>query len=465
MAIKEGPNYAGNTARSLRNSILQHCAAFLQSRVKRGASLAVLARLLNAAMLLLTQLIFARALGAEGFGVYALASTWIVALALLSTFGLSMAPQRFQPDYAARGEHGLLWGLFRFAHFVPLLGGTLLALSIALGLSVLDTSIDPTLKLALLIGMAGLPAIALIDIIEGFALSNEWNDLAYGMTYVLRPFLLLALALLAFHASGSATIVAVMGSYVLAAWIAATLISIEVYRRLLARFPTYSVRYESGRWSRIAFPALMAEVTLLAVGIADIMILSVFASSSEVGIYVASTKLVAVVAFVQFGLSYASAHHFAALQSRPSKSALRHFAIQTARWTFWPSLMAAAVLAVFMRPLLDLFGPGFSAGADIMPILLLALVIRAAVGPSDQLLMMADQARVLTTIHAVSTGLVVLLGALLVPTLGMTGAALAALAASIFGSLSIALCVRRHLGGFVHPFSALRAVSAEGSPT
>lgn len=445
-----------------RRYILQNLCAFFQSRVKRGASVAVLARLVNAGLLLATQLMFARALGADGFGIYALATTWIVALALISTFGLSMAPQRFQPEYGTNSEIGLLWGLFRFVHMIPLLGGTMLALGITVGLVVLNWPIDPTLKLALLIGLAGLPAIALIDIVEGFALANEWNDLAYGVTYVLRPILLLGLAVLAFHLDGTATVVAVMASYVLAAWIAAALISTEVYRRLRARFPAGPARYEPKRWSSIALPALIAETALLGVGIADIMILSAFASSGDVGIYVACTKLVAVVAFVQFGFSYASAHHFSALQSGSSKEALRRFATQMARWTFWPSLAAAVTLAVFMGPLLDLFGPDFGAGTDIMPILLLALVIRATIGPSDQLLMMADKARTLTGIYAVSSALVVLLGVLLIPTFGMTGAALAALAASVFGSLSIALAVRQHLGGFVHPFSAPGAAPAVG---
>jgi O-antigen/teichoic acid export membrane protein len=421
-----------------------------EARAKRGAVFGIAARVINAGLLFLTQILFARLLGASEFGIFALATTWIITLSAMASIGLTMVPQRFQPLYVGAGDANRLWGLYRFAHWAPLLGGLAVAL-LAFGvLQTLSSTIDPHVRIAILLGLLALPALAVMDVVEGFALANEWNDLAYGLTFIARPLLLPLVTLVAlFGGAGPMALTAVV-AFVIAAWIATVTLIVLVYRRFRRAHPPVAARIEPRRWFQIAVPTFFADLAYLAMGSADVLILSAFATNAETGIYAAAAKLVGVVAFVHFGLSYASAHHYAALNDPTDRRKLRAFAISTARWTFWPSLTVAVVVSTSGGFLLSLFGPDFVAGAIVMPILLTGLVARAFIGPSEQLLVMTDNPRAVTRIYAVAALVNAALGFALAPLLGGVGVALATAIATVGAAIAVALAVRRVLGGFAH---------------
>lgn len=421
------------------------------ARTKRGAVFGIVARVINAGLLFLTQILLARVLGAAEFGVVALATTWATTLGSLGSLGLSMTPQRFQPDYVARGQLGLLHGLYRFAHVVPALGALGLAVIAVCGLWVAGQDIDPAVRIGVLIGLVALPALATMDVVEGFALANEWSDLAYGLTFVIRPLLLPLLAIAAFLGGADPSSTTVLIAFTLAAWIAAAALVYLVAKRFRARHAAAEPTYETRRWFGIAMPTLLTDVTFVAMGSIDILVMSIFASNADTGIYAAAAKIVGVVAFVHFGLSYASAHHYAALRdSADDPDALRRFAIATARWTFWPSLTVAAAVALLGVPLLALFGKDFTGGAVVMPILLTALVARAFIGPSEQLLVMTDHARTVTKIYAAAAIGNLMLAVALTPFLGALGVAIAQTAAGLGATLATAISVRAAVGGWVH---------------
>lgn len=425
------------------------------ARTKRGAVFGVMARVVNAGLLFLTQILLARLLGAAEFGVVALATTWATTLGSLGSLGLSMTPQRFQPDYVARGDLGALYGLYRFAHVVPALGGLGLAVLAIAGLWVLGQDVDPAVRVGVLIALVALPALATMDVVEGFALANEWSDLAYGLTFVIRPLLLPLLAIAAFAGGAERAAHTVLVVFAVAAWIAAAALVYLVARRFHAAHRPSPPRYERRRWFGIALPTLLTDMTFVAMGSIDILVLSIFASTADTGIYAAATKIVGVVAFVHFGLSYASAHHYAALRDAvDDPGALRRFAVATARWTFWPSLGVAVLVALAGVPLLALFGKDFTGGAVVMPILLAALVARAFIGPSEQLLVMTDHARTVTWIYAAAAIANLLLALVLTPALGAVGVAAAQTAAGLGATLATALAARRAVGGWVHAFAA-----------
>jgi len=78
---------------------------------------------------------------------------------------------------------------------------------------------------------------------------------------------------------------------------------------------------------------------------------------------------------------------------------------------------------------LGLFGQAFIAGTTVLPLLIAAQVLRAAVGPADDLLNVLGRER--WTFMSQLAGLLVNVatGLLLVPVLGIVGAGLASLAA------------------------------------
>jgi O-antigen/teichoic acid export membrane protein len=439
----------------------------IEARTRRAAGLSVLARIANAAITLTTHVMLARLLGAAGFGLFSMAVTWVLVLLGLATAGLAMAPQRFQPEYEARDARGLLAGLYRWSHLVPLLAGAAIVLAGLGAVHLMPLGISPEARLVLSLALLALPALALIDVVEGFAMANEWTDLAQGVTFLLKP-LLLPLLFLVGWLAGSDLLMVALGAYVASTWLAALVLVVLLGRRMAPKLAGTVACAEPRRWAALALPAMLADAAFLMMAYADVLVLSAFASPAETGVYVAATRIVGMVAFVHFGLSYAAAHHFSALNAEGRLDELVCYARKAAFWTFWPSLLFGALVALAAPLLLPLFGPGFGAGAGVVPVLVLALLVRAAIGPSEQLLMMTNRQTVVTGIFALAASVNLVVSVLLAPVLGAMGVALAMLATSVVAAAGSAIAVRRAFGSFVHAFHRLsyrRPASARPAST
>jgi O-antigen/teichoic acid export membrane protein len=109
--------------------------------------------------------------------------------------------------------------------------------------------------------------------------------------------------------------------------------------------------------------------------------------------------------------------------------------------------VALFAIVVLTGPLLlMLFGPEFQAGVVPLAVLCLALCVRSLFGPAALVLSIHD--RPYATLPAIGLGMGVLVGAniLLVPTHGLMGAAVAALAAQTFWSAAMWLTAKRMAG-------------------
>ena len=429
----------------------------IEGRTRRAAAFSVLARVFNAGVLLLTHVLLARVLGIAEFGLFSIAMTWVLTMVGFATLGMALAPQRFGPVYAAQGQRAEAAGLYRFCHAAPFAAGLLLALAGATLPGVLMPSLSPDTRLAIGLALLALPALALLDVTEGYALAHEWGDLAYGVTFVLRPLLLPVLLAALWLGGAGMGIMPALIAFVAAAWIAALVMVVALNRRMTDVAATTPRAYPARDWFALALPALLADGAFLTMTYADTLVLAAFAPPAEVGIYAAALKLVGVIAFVQYGLAYAAAHHFAALHASGEHVRLLAYARRAARWTFWPSLAFAGVVCLTSPLLLGLFGPGFAAGNWLVPVLALPLMARAFFGPLEQLLLMTGRQRAVTVIFASAAALNIALALALAPNHGAFGVAIGCAIASMAATFAIALLAARALSGAVHAFARLPA--------
>jgi O-antigen/teichoic acid export membrane protein len=107
--------------------------------------------------------------------------------------------------------------------------------------------------------------------------------------------------------------------------------------------------------------------------------------------------------------------------------------------------MALAVLAIG-EPMLSLFGPGFDAGYPFLFVLVVGVVARAAVGPTESLLTMSGNQNICAAVYALTLAVNVGLNLLLIPAMGLWGAAIATSAAMVFEAIALSLTVWRKLG-------------------
>jgi O-antigen/teichoic acid export membrane protein len=168
--------------------------------------------------------------------------------------------------------------------------------------------------------------------------------------------------------------------------------------------------------------------------------------SHDVAVYYAGARLLAIVAFVYFAIAGATTHKFAEYHVSGDRQRLASFFSETIRWTFWPSLVACGAILAFGRPLLSLFGAGFETGYGVMFILAIGMMARAAVGPAERLLNMLGERKQCAAVYAVAFAINLTLCVILIPRLGIEGAALATSTALVAESMMFYRVAKQRLG-------------------
>ncbi len=217
-------------------------------------------------------------------------------------------------------------------------------------------------------------------------------------------------------------------------------------RRLKEKISDGPRIFETKTWFATSLPIFVVEGFYLILTYVDIIALGHFRSPHDVAVYYAGARLLAIVAFVYFAIAGATTHKFTEYHVSGDRQRLAAFFGETVRWTFWPSLLVCAAILAFGRPLLSLFGAEFEAGYGVMFILAIGLLSRAAVGPAERLLNMLGERKQCAFVYA--TAFVVNLGlcAILIPRIGIEGAAVATSTALVAESIMFYIVAKRRLG-------------------
>ena len=416
------------------------------SVARRLAGAAFLIRVVSALVAFLSQIVLARWLGGFQFGIYVYVWTWVLLIGGMVDLGLGSAAQRFIPEYVELKQFALLRGFLRGGRWLASLTGTVIA-AIAAGLVwLLAPHIETTDVLPLLIGCAVLPICGLSQVQSGIARSYGWVNLGLSPAYVFRQLSLLALLGLAVAIGVAMNAVTTMLTAAVATWGVAIGQSVVLDRRLATKVRPGPRAYAVRSWLATAAPIFVVEAFYLLLTYSDVIVLQQFRPPDEVAIYYAAAKSMALVAFIYFSVAQTLAHKFAEYHVAGDRRRLADFLAVAVRMTFWPSLASILVLLALGRPLLWMFGHDFVSGYYLMFIIAVGLLARASVGPAERLLNMLGERRSCALIYAGAFAMNLVLCFVLIPRLGVAGAAWAGAGALMFESASLFIVAKVRLG-------------------
>jgi O-antigen/teichoic acid export membrane protein len=426
---------------------------------QRVAGTAFAIRLASAALLYLSQVLFARWMGSFEFGVYVYVWTWVLLIGGLFELGLAQGAQRFIPEYLGRKQHDRLRGFLTGSRW--LVAGVATAGAAVAATLVLAAApwLDDYIELPLYLACLCLPFYALTSMQEGIGRSYNWFGIALAPPYILRPLLLLAAMAAAFGLGLPVDAETAMLAAVAATWASTIVQLLMLDRRLAGSVEPGPRRLDVKGWLSVSIPIFLVESFYLLLSYTDVLVLQQFRSPQELAVYYAAAKTLALVAFVSFAVSAAVAHRFTEYHVKGDRARLEAFLAQSIRWTFWPSLAALALILAIGPLLLRLFGPDFADGYPVMFVLAVGLVARAAVGPVDRLLNMLDHQRTCATIYALAFALNLGLCVALVPPFGGLGAAIATSTALTIESVLLFVATKRRLGLHVFVFRDARKLA------
>jgi O-antigen/teichoic acid export membrane protein len=450
VALTESPN-SERLERVPLAGLTAHIRAWLndssdRSIAQKVASAAFIIRVFSAALIYASQILFARWMGSFEFGIYVYVWTWVLLIGDLADLGLASAAQRFIPQYARQNAPDKLRGFIARSRWFAVCSASAIAIVGVSTVKLLEPFLADYVVVPLMTGCAVLPFYSLMQMQDGIARSYNWIHLALLPPYIVRHLVMLALVTVAFFMSFPTTAQTAVTAVAISFALTVVVQTFVLNRKLRRTVEPGPKSYEPRTWFKISLPILMVEGFYLLLANTDILVLQQFRSPEDVAHYYAAAKTLTLIAFVHFAVSAAVAHRFSEYHVTEDHARLEQILGDSIRWMFWASLAATVVILAAGKPLLSLFGKAFVDGYYLMFILAVGLMARAAVGPVERLLNMLGEQRACAAVYGSAFALNLILCIILIPRLGMAGAAVSTATALVVESVLLFWVTKRRLG-------------------
>ena len=426
----------------------------------RTALFAFTVRIVAAALAYVSQILLARWMGAYDYGIYAVIWTWMLVLTSVCALGLPTGYLRFIPDLMARGEHAKLRRILFSGLLVTMGAATLLAASGIAFVFLFPDLFGTGYGIAIILGAICLPMKVMIDNNDGVARAFDWPDLAHLPPYIARPILVLLFFFIAIMMGFAPNVVTGLTVTIFSIWLVAISQMLMVRHRLNKRIGQGKREGEFKPWLKAALPMLVVDSFLILIINTDIIVAGFFVPPDEVAVYFAAAKTLAIVHIVYFAVRAGTAHKISGFHSVGDRDGMEAIIGDMARWTFWPSVALAIMIFLAGDLILSLFGEGFTEGRIFLAILLAGTIVRSSIGPAEAILTMANEQKLSAKIYGFVFVCNVALNLILIPTIGLIGAAIATALSWALETLFLAIAVKKRLG-FVCFIFRLRSMPTE----
>lgn len=380
-------------------------------------------RLAGGLVLFLSQILLARWMGRDSFGIYSYAWAWVAVLASVAGLGLAGASVRFVATYRVQHDAARVRGLIRFGTIATLASASAIAMG---GLLAVEFAAQHSpYRASLQIAFLAIPALALLLLDAAYARGFNWIAMSAVAEQIGRPLVLILLGWLWVSAQGGASATNWVALCTVS-YLAAALVQHRIVRpRICGEIGAGPSEYATSAWLRVSFAMLLVNAAQMIRMNTDLILVGTMLGPAEVGVYTAAVRAATLVSFVLTAASVVAQPRMAAMHAQGRREELRKFVGSTARSIFVVSLLLGGGLAVCGERVLGFFGAGFVAGYPVLLVLIAGHVLAAVSGPLTSLLAMTGHHGRAAAVHGVSTLTNALLIVVLVPRLGIVGAALA----------------------------------------
>ncbi|HEY0621027.1 MAG TPA: polysaccharide biosynthesis C-terminal domain-containing protein [Kribbella sp.] len=406
------------------------------NKIARGGSANLVGAAGGAVLTLLLTWVVTRATDATvAGGLFALTSVFLI-VAAVAELGSDVSLSKFLPHFLVEDRLADARTTARMAALVSLCGGGLVAVVlIVLRDEVADALLgadDPT---------AGNGAVVVLAIcIPLAALMNTALSATRGLASI-RPTVLvdkigrallqvgcIIVAVAAGAGLGGLTIAWALpyavGAIVAVGWF------LVIERRLVARGgPGRPALSRKALWREYAvytWPRVISRISQSILQRADIVLVAALRSPAEAAVYTVATRLFVIGQLGTQAIQQVAAPHTSALLASGDHQGTKRVFQTITAWTMsltWPFFLACLSLAPF---LLHLFGGStYRSGHGVVVVLAVAALLAAAGGPVDLILLMAGRSGLSLVNSLVALGVNLAINLLLIPPLGIIGAALA----------------------------------------
>jgi O-antigen/teichoic acid export membrane protein len=437
---------------SIRRKILKFQQPDIVGQIIRGSSSAIAINGIGQAISAVMQIVLARVMGKDMYGTYTLVMAWVLTLAVPVGLGLPLAAVRVLPEYAVKEDWPRYNGAVRMFQWLTLGIGIVLA---AIGTVVLiemnrmhELSGRHGLSYmgAFIVGLWMVPLVAQSNLVSQISRAMRRIFLAYGPPKVIQPIVVIAAAIALRYSVGKVAAQPVMIVSAIS-MLLAIVVQTVIYRIDLARISSKAKPvFETKNWLIFTMPFLVMSGCQIVFLQAGTLVVGDMMNVRDVAIYGVATRTVLIINFILAATNVALGPEASALYAAGDIKGLQRAVSTTVKMSFYPAAAATLVLILFGKPILLLYGHGYTEAYSTMVALAVGSLVATGAGPVLLLMNMTGFEKIAFRVCLVAVVGYIGACALGVELLGYLGAGIGCAVVQSGWNIWLCILAKKHVG-------------------
>lgn len=362
----------------------------LTRRVARGSGIVFAGSLVGKVIKFGLQVLLSRTLGRAAYGLYTLGVSVLQFGRQISGLGLAEGVVRFGAEAHGQQDKARLKGTVLFGLGLSVLSGGGFGIALYLGSGLLATTVFNASELTPVLQAfsVALPFYVVTHFASRVARSLQKMVADVTLGTVAQPAVNVVAVALAF-ALGYQLDGAVV-AFLVSAVVSGALGLYLIVRLVPALLEPIRATYAPRSMMSFSIASLGTGLAFIVIEQTDRIMLGIFTTAADVGVYHAAALLATQVRFVLTAILATFTPVISDLYHRGRKADLHRLYQTTTRWIVTLSLPFALMLMLFPEPILGLYGADFRVGTGILIVLAASAFVNGGVGASGLMLRMSD---------------------------------------------------------------------------
>jgi O-antigen/teichoic acid export membrane protein len=387
-------------------------------------------------MAMMLQLILARILLVEGYGVYSYTMTIISLLVIVAQLGTQTYVTREVSKYSAKGDiHGIKSTLI--TTFTALSVMSMLVMGsvfLYANLYGVDNEIIDVITIAALL----IPAIVIIGLHEKIYMAVRRVFVARSPNALVVPFVSLVLIILL----GNVTLYDVFYIRIFS-YSLVVLFVVGYFVKKFVKHNNIEFKFRFKELFSVSLPMLFASTVQLLNTRIDVLMIGMFLQMDDVGIYSVAAQLSTLILFGLMSINSVFSPMISAQFHLGNFHTLETMCMKVSKWATIFALVIFIIIVFAGELLLSFYGDEFKTGYDVLIILSATQIINAFFGPVGVIMVMTGRQNMYLFQLSTSVLLNVILNSILIKHFGVIGASISTAVAIIVWNVLMYLYVRR----------------------
>ncbi len=407
-------------------SLLGDVPIDIQKYLKRGTLGLFGIQVISILLTFFSSIILARFMGAENFGLYAYTLSWIMVLGNMGSLGADDLIMKELPEYQVKGEKPYIRGLILFTLGLVMLLSIVFASAYWFWGTISQSEDFQQTRSLFRIILWVVPFFALTLWAQGMLRGNHFIISGQLAEKIIRPGVIVVGALLVYYLNNQTNAPEV---YTQIAAIAMLLSGITALGLFFLKFRDYfkdffNIKWAISKWRRHLFSFFLISIIGMINSRVDVILLGKLGAMEYAGIYNNAARLVEFSNFFMLIVNLILSPLYARFFTEKKEKQLQKLLTLGTRVVFFLSLPILFLFLIWGNWILSIFGPEFSAGYTALLILSGGQLFYLFMGPAAYALMMYGYSREAGFILVIGFIVTFTLEFILIPILGMEGAAI-----------------------------------------